>query len=192
MNQQSEVEMNRIEAIRYYEGYLKRNHIRYKKTIDSGVPLITMAFAVEKVPGGYVESCIWWFEDVAEARVYYNEAGMNICAESEYRDELIRVLNYINARVFMSCGGGHGSYKPAMLYTPRIYMTEDGFYDITITTIINYDFMEVAPLETADYITIYCPEYLELLSPAVFGVLLRLMTDREAISFIKHNILKEE
>lgn len=52
-----------------------------------------MTFDAEEVPGGYVESCIWWFESGAEVRTYYNAAGMKICAESEYRDKLIRVLN---------------------------------------------------------------------------------------------------
>ena len=184
--------MNRIEAIRCFEGYLKRNHIRYKKSVDSGTPLITMAFDAKEVLGGLVESCIWWFNDVAEVRTYYNSSGMEICKKSKYRDEVMRILNHINARVFMNCGESNGLYQLAMLYTLRIYMTEDGFYDITITTIANYDFMEVAYLETADYITIYCPEYLELLSPVVFGVLLGFMTDREAIEFIKYSILKEE
>ncbi len=35
-------------------------------------------------------------------------------------------------------------------------MTEDGCFDITLTTIICNDFYEVAPLETEDYITAYC------------------------------------
>ena len=39
------------------------------------------------------------------------------------------------------------------LYTPRIYLTADGRFDITITTIIPYDFFGLAPLETLDYIT---------------------------------------
>lgn len=183
--------MNKIEAFRYFEEYLRRNNIGYKKSIDLGVPQITMKFDVENVPGGFVESCIWWFNDVAEVRTYYNASGMEICKESNHRDELMSVFNYINARVFLSCGVSNGLYKPSILYTPRMYMTEDGFYDIVITTVVNYDFMDVAPLETADYITIYCPELLELLSPVIFGVLLSMMTAKEAVMFIKSNVLKE-
>lgn len=183
--------MNRIEAFRCFEGYLKRNNIYYKKSFDLGVPQIIMKFDVENVPGSYVESCIFWFDDVAEVRTYYNASGMEICKESNQRDELKNLLNFINARVFLSCGDSNGLYKSAMLYTPRMYMTEDGFYGITITTVVNYDFMEVAQLETADYITIYCPELLELLSPAIFGVLLGVMTAKEAVEFIKANVLKE-
>lgn len=179
------------DAIRSFGLYLKRNHIRCQKSIDLGVPQITMVFDAENTPGGFVESCIWWYDDVAEVRTYYNESGMEICKESNYRNELMRLLNYINSQVFLNCGENHGLYKSAMLYTPRIYMTEDGFYDIAITTIVKYDFMEVAQLETADYITIYCPEYLELLSPPIFSVLLGEISVKEAMEFIENNILKK-
>ena len=59
-------------------------------------------------------------------------------------------------------------YKRQIPYTPRIYLTEDDCYDITITTIINYDFYEVAPVETVDYLTAYCPELLDKLTPAIY------------------------
>ena len=75
-----------------------------------------------------------------------------------------------------------------MLYTPRMYLTVDGFYDIAITTIINYDFWEVAPIETADYMTAYCPELLDRLALPVFGVLLGQITSDEAVMFIKEKI----
>ena len=52
--------------------------------------------------------------------------------------------------------------------------------------------MRLAPFETADYITIYCPELLELLSPVIFGVLLGFMATKEAVEFIKTNVLKED
>ena len=75
-----------------------------------------------------------------------------------------------------------------MLYTPRMYLTVNGFYDIAITTIINYDFWEVAPIETADYMTAYCPELLDRLALPVFGVLLGQITSDEAVMFIKEKI----
>lgn len=77
-------------------------------------------------------------------------------------------MNYINARVFLSCGDAYGLYEPHMLYTPRMYLTVDDCYDLTITTIVNYDFWEVAPVETLDYMTCYCPELLDKLSYPVF------------------------
>ena len=79
------------------------------------------------------------------------------------------------------CGFGKKGADCLKCHKPRMYMTDDGFYDIVITTVVNYDFMDIATLETADYITIYCPELLELLSPAISGVLLSMMTAKEAV-----------
>lgn len=70
-------------------------------------------------------------------------------------------------------------------------MTEDGCYDITLTTLINYDFYEAAPLETEDYISVSCPEILNELSPAIFGVLLGNYSAEQAILYIEKEILKE-
>lgn len=75
-----------------------------------------------------------------------------------------------------------------MLYTPRICMTEDDCCDIVITTIIPYDFREVAPLETADYLTAYCPELLDGLTCDIFGVLIGKTTAGEAIRSVERNI----
>lgn len=87
------------------------------------------------------------------------------------------------------CDGCDGAlYEPRMLYTPRICMTEDS-YDIVITTIIPYDFWEVAPLETADYLTAYCPELLDGLTFDIFGMLIGKITVGEAIRSIERNIL---
>lgn len=99
-------------------------------------------------------------------------------------------MNYINARVFLSCGGAYGLYEPHMLYTPRMYLTVDDCYDLTITTIVNYDFWEVAPVETLDYMTCYCPELLDKLSYPVFGVLKGENTVERAIEYIENNILR--
>ena len=80
---------------------------------------------------------------------------------------------------------------PSCLYTPRIYLTEDGGYDITLTSVIPYDFYELAPLETEDYITACCPELLNGLSPAIFGVLLGNLDVEQAIQYVRKNILYE-
>lgn len=97
------------------------------------------------------------------------------------------LLNFINA----------GSFHPAAaadicctartsLYTPRIYLTADGCFDITITTIIPYDFFGLAPLETLDYITICCPELLDRLALPIYCVLLGKETADGAISHIEN------
>lgn len=186
--------MTKQEAIKKITGYLKSHNIQYETRLDEGCMQITMAYNVENAPDKCVESCVWFHEDVMEARVYYSALGAEICKESEHINSLFRILNFINARVFLSCADSFGEslYEPHMLYTPRIYLTEDGYFDITITTMINYDFLEVAPIETADYLTAYCPELLDKLSPAIFGVLIGQFTSDEAISYIKEIILCED
>lgn len=96
----------------------------------------------------------------------------------------MRVLNYINSRVFLRCGDPSGLYRPHLLYTPRIYLAGDGTDDIVIITVINYDFYEVAPLETLDYITAFCPEYLDKLTAPIFLTLSGRLTVHEAAVLI--------
>ena len=62
--------------------------------------------------------------------------------------------------------------------------------DITITTIIPYDFFGLAPLETLDYITICCPELLDRLALPIYCVLLGKETADGAISHIEREFLK--
>lgn len=178
-------------VIKNFKEYLMRNQIPYESSVDAGIRQITMTYTVENAPNQRVEGCIWWYGDGAEARVYYDSMGADICRKSEYKAELLRLLNFINARVFLSCGDASGLYKPQLLYTPRIYLTEDGCGDITITTMINYDFWKVAPVETADYITIYCPVLLDRLTPAIFGVLLGRMGGDQAIEYVREKLLEE-
>jgi len=180
--------MNKRKAVKNFTDYLKVHNIFYESSIDDGIQRITMTYQVENVPDKRIESCIWFYEDDAEVRVYYSALGAEICRKSEHIDELLHLLNFINARVFLKCGDPGGLYEPHMLYTPRIYITEE-YFDITITTIVNFDFWNLAPLETADYITIYCPELLERLSYAVFGVLLGRITFEDAKTFIEKEVM---
>ncbi len=170
--------------------YLKAHNIDYESSAGKEKPEITMTFREEKAPDRCVESCIWFYEDGAEVRAYYSALGAEICKKSDHKNELLQLLNFINARVFLSCGDPDGLYKSHMLYTPRIYMTEDDRFDITITTMIDYDFWEVAPVETADYITIYCPELLGKLSYTIFSVLLGKIGIDKAKNIINNDVLK--
>lgn len=154
-------------ALKDFTEYLKRNQVPYVPSVDAGIRQITMTYAVENAPNRCVEGCIWWYGDGAEVRVYYDSMGADICRKSEHKDELLRLLNFVNARVFLSCGDASGLYAPHMLYTPRIYLTEDGCGDITI----------------------YCPELLDRLSPAIFGVLLGQMEVERAIGYVKEKLL---
>ncbi len=171
--------------------YLRQNQIPVVETEDPEKPKYTFSFRMPDVPGGFVEACIWFYEDAAEVGAYYSEAGAKICKGSDHTDGLLRVLNYINARVFLcQSDGGRGIYAPKMLYTPRMYMTEDGCGDITITTIISYDIWKRNVYKTGDYITAYCPELLGKLSAPVFSVLLGIRSPQEAIAYINTSLLQ--
>jgi len=183
--------MTKREAIKKLTDYLNSHNIRYISAIDNGCIEITMVYNAITAPNKCIESCIWFYEDEMEARVYYSALGAEICRESEHINELLRVLNFINARVFLRCSDGT-LYEPHILYTPRIYLTEDDCCDITITTIINYDFYEVAPVETVDYLTAYCPELLDKLTPAIYGVLLGKMTADMSIAYITEKVIEEK
>lgn len=47
-----------------------------------------MEYMAENSPEKYVESCVWFYKDDAEVRVYYNQAGADICKASEHRNAL--------------------------------------------------------------------------------------------------------
>lgn len=182
--------MTRIEAIRNFINYMKNHNIPIIMDNDDGCVRFTMQYIADNAPDGYVESCIWFYNDNAELRVYFNATGAEICKNSDHRDSLLHLLNYINARVFLSCGDAYGLYEPHMLYTPRMYLTVDGYFDLTITTIINYDcWGEVAPIETLDYMTIFCPELLDKLAYPIFSVLKGERAVEEAVEYINSNIM---
>lgn len=66
-------------------------------------------------------------------------------------------------------------------------MTEDGCYDITMTFTLPYDFYEVAPLESEDFITATLPDLLNRLSPTIFSVILGKWSAEEAVSFFEES-----
>ena len=186
--------MTRREAVKKLTDYLKERNIEYHVCVEGGCPMLTIVYRADNAPGYCVESCIRFYEKEAEAGVYYSTLGAEVCRKSAYRDGLLRVLNFINAKVFLACCDGCDGalYEPRMLYTPRICMMEDDCYDIVITTVIPYDFWEVAPLETADYLTAYCPELLDGLTYDIFGVLIGKISADEAIQSIKRDIMGME
>ncbi len=186
--------MDQKQAFEMFEQYLKSHnlpHVLGTEPLDDGAraPLVTMVFPAELCPGGVVEGCVWFYPEGMEARVYYSEAGAEFCRESPHRPELYRLLNFINARVFPRAADGFGNrlYQPHGLFTPRFYLTEDDQFDITMTTAIDYDVFGLAPLETADYLTMFCPSLLKQLSRPIFFLLLGEWTVEESIVAITAN-----
>ena len=186
--------MTNLQAKAKMKEYLSAHFIKYREDIDSGVSRYTILFeGYDSCPDRVLEACIWFYSDAMECRVYYDCNASNWCRESEHRDELMRLLNYCNARVWPCTDDGMNGalYHPNYLYTPRFYITEDGAFDITMTSMIPLDFYEMAQLETEDYFTVACPELLNKLSVPIFFVLLGKINAEQAIWMIKTEILSE-
>ncbi len=103
--------MTQKDSRKNFVAYMKSHNIPFIEDSDDGFKRYTMRYREDNVPDGDVESCIWFYEDITEVRVYYNAAGAEICRNSKYIDRLLQLLNYINARVFLSCGDTYGLYR---------------------------------------------------------------------------------
>lgn len=186
--------MTKHEVIRYLTDYFAAHNIQCVSAIADGMMTLNMAFPAPDAPSEYVESCIFFYENDMETRIYYSADSSAWCRESRrFWGELYRLLNFINARVFLHCADGCGGalYCPRILYTPRFYLTEDDSCDLSMTTVIPYDFFELAPLETADYLTGFSAELLNALAKPIFLLLLGKINVEEAITLIRQDVLNE-
>ncbi len=180
--------MQKFKIMLDIEEYLKAHNIFHVKDFDGENPRIIISYSrCYKCPDNTLEACIWFFKDFMEVRTYFDENASEWCRSSKHLLDVMRLFNFINDRVWLcTYDGAEGMlYSPTYLYTHRIYITEDENFDITLTTIIPYDFFELAPLETKDYITAHCTFLMNELSPAVFGVLLGELDYSSAIKYIK-------
>ena len=185
--------MNRLEAKNKLSAYLKKHNISFSEDFDNGVPRITMLYkGYNNCPDKVLESCIWLYANEMEVRVYFDENASSWCKNSNYIDGMMRLLNFINARVWPQTVDGmeENLYQSHYLHTPRLYVTEEAA--ITMTSMIAYDFYSLVPVETEDYITACCPELLDKLSPAIFGVLLGQLSIEQAIAYVKEHVLYEK
>lgn len=186
--------MTNLQAKRKMKEYLKAHFIKYHEDIEDGVSRYTLLLeGYECCPDKVLEACVWFYPDVMECRVYYDCNASNWCRKSEYRDEVMRLLNYCNAKIWPCASDGMNGalYCSSYLYTPRFYITEDGAFDITMTSMIPLELYEMAPLETEDYFTAACPELLNKLSVPIFFVLLGKINVEQAILMIETEILGE-
>lgn len=180
--------MTREEAKARLAKYLKSNFIKFSEVTEDGIVSYRMTYeGYKSCPEGKIESCILFLPDNMEVRIYYSILGAEICKESEHIPELMRLLNYISATVWpMSLDRKGGTlYKPQMLYLPRIYMTEDELPVVNLAFPVNYAFYEAVPLETEDFITACCPDLMNLLAFAIFGVLLGDATLEQAMAYVR-------
>lgn len=175
--------------------YLKERNIKYHEHLENYNSIYMLLSGYQKCPDKVLECSIFFFDTYIETRVYYNDnASKWIYERSEDLSNMYRLLNFINAQVwpFTQDGVDGELYIPHILQTPRFYITEDGNYDLTATTIIDYDQYEMAPLETADYCTAAIPELMDKLSIPLFFLLMKKISVDDAISLIKCDVLNEK
>ncbi len=175
--------------------YLKEHGIKYIDHFDGEERCIMMVYQNQEfAPDNVIESCVYFFDTCMEVRVYFNENASSWIARSNQKLELYRLLNFLNARVWPRVQDGLCGelYQPRHLHSPRFYLTEDGGNDLTCTTVIDYDFYELAPLETGDYMTAALPELMNKLSLPIFFLVIGKMSVEEAILRIKKDVLEEE
>lgn len=183
--------VNKTEAKKKIIAYLKERNIQYFEHVHvGGSCIVVLLTGYSQCPDSALEVSFDFFDNGMECRVYYTESGSGWIKErADDLSDLYRLMNFINARVWPATPDGYGVFHH--LYTPRVYITEDGNYDITAATAIDYDHYELAALETEDYCTAAIPELMAKLSTPIFFVLLKEMTVRDAIAYIKEVILQE-
>ena len=169
--------------------YLADTDIAFVMDTDCEAPLITMAIPLPDSAVGCIESCIGFFKHEAEVRTYYPKPVAEICEASEHKGQLLRLLNYFNARIYPDqTDRGKGLSDPQLYFTPRFYITEDGRFDITATTFVNYQIWDTVHA-IHDYIIYYCPEILSELAPYVVCVLKGVLTAEEVIERIETEVM---
>lgn len=184
--------MNKSEARRKMIAYLKKRNIAFFEHLHDGGSCIVMVFEdYTTCPNSILESSIYFWDTCMETRVYFSENASGWIKErSDDLADMYRLMNFINARIwpFSHDGIGGKLYAPHHLQTPRFYITEDGCYDLTATTVIDYDHYEMAPMETEDYCTATIPELMSKLSLPIFLLLTKEITVEKAITLIKREI----
>ena len=181
--------MDKLEAKQYVIKYLNDRNIAFTHYMTDGeMNIVLVLKGHDNCPDDVLECCFFFYETCMEARVYFDEnASSWISDNSERLPEMYRLLNYINARFwpFNNDGMGGQLYSPHHLLTPRFYITEDEQHDLTATMCIDYDVLELAPLEVCDYITATLPAYMNELSPTLFLVLVGEMSVEDGIKSIE-------
>lgn len=187
--------MTQEEAKARFTKYLKSHFIKFHEETENGAVMYQMEYNDYVLcPEKKLESCIWFLPDIMEVRIYYSIVGVELCRESKHIPELMRLLNYINATVWPMAVDRNGGtlYKPQLLYLPRIYMTEDEMPVVNLALPVNYAFYEAAPLETEDFITACCPDLMNMLAFAIFGVLSGEADLEQAKAYVRKNMFGED
>ena len=117
-----EVLMTSLQARAKMKEYLKEHSIYFQEGVEDGVVRYLILFeGYESCPNKVLEASIWFYPDVMECSVYYDYTASEWCRESEHREELMRLLNFCNARIWTCTDDGMNGalYHRNYLYTSR-------------------------------------------------------------------------
>ena len=165
--------MNKLKAKKMCVDYLKQHTLEFHECLDTDNGSTGIVVALPHCydcPDKRLEAELSFYDSCIEARVFYTQNAASWVEESTNKDALYRLMNFINARVWpQSHDGADGTlYSANCLICPRIYVTEDDSYDITATTMIDYNICDMAPLEVMDAVTVSMPQILNELSAPIF------------------------
>lgn len=173
----------RSTAIQGFEDYLKNQKVFYTREENGGLPFILFRVPASNVPDEEIEGIVLFDEYVAEMKLYYI-GTRELCKKSNYRDELFRVLNFVNARLFPTCNETPNDGNGMQLYfVPRICLDDSG-YDIVAGTMFHYEIWNQFLWEVGDYATRLCVEFLDTLAEPFLKVLTGEINAEEAIDDI--------
>lgn len=178
------IKRNALEAIiSHLESSPECSASTYCLGSDENAPTFSIVYEdMPFCPDKQIESCLWFFNTVIEARVYYTQTGQKFVKEcGDNRTGLLEVINFINARVFPTTG----------FITPRLYITEE--CDIAYTMLFDYGMFddEDTVSHTLEILTEYMPAFLNIISPYIFSVVGGAHNSEEVISRIKSDFLNE-
>lgn len=170
--------------------YLKERNLPFEMIVsDSGACLLVSLLNCENCPGKLLEVDFSFRNNCCiEVKVHYGATASKWIKERKnHLASLYRLLNYINAMVWMPTNDGQRGeiYPYSYFYTPRFTITEDGSYDLCCTSLVDYDVFNMAPLATLDYFTAVVPAYFEELAQPIFLSLLDEITVEQAIQMIR-------
>ena len=166
--------------------YCMEHNINLKLITDDYTPCYYTSYFSDDAPDNIIESNMDFTSNEIRLSVFYSYLGAEIAKNSNYQDELLRILNYINSSMLHKCVENDKFKLSRLLYLPRIAMKQDGY--IMISSIIPYDLYELAPEETMYYMTSFCPKLLDILAPYIFLSLYGELTADQAISLINQEL----
>lgn len=169
--------------------YLNGRQLPFETVVsESGACLVVSLLDCESCPGKLLGVDFYFHNNCMEVKVHYSATATKWIRERKnHLANLYRLLNYINAMVWMPTNDGKQGeiYPYSYFYTPRFTITEDGSYDLCCTSLVDYDVFNMAPLATLDYFTAVVPAYFEELAQPIFLSLLDEITVEKAIQIIR-------